>query len=589
MGLFDVLSMIGGLALFLYGMSLLGEGLSKVSGGRMEKIMEKLTSNPVQAVLLGAGVTVAVQSSSATTVMVVGFVNSGIMKLSQAVGIIMGANIGTTVTSWILSLSGIESSNFFIRLLQPSSFSPVLALIGMAVIMFSKSQKKKNIAIVLIGFAILMFGMDTMREGAKLLADIPEFADALTAAGHPVSGLIVGTLLTVLLKSSSASIGILQALCATGAVTYGFSIPIILGQNIGSCVAAILSGIGASKNARRAALIHLYFNAIGALILMFIFYSVNAFVSFSFLKSVVSPVGIAMVHSIFNIASTVILLPFSRALERLACFTIRGDQNTELSEEETADLQYLDVRFLDQPSFAIRQAKTVAVHMAEMAQRGLYTAMTLINHYKEEQANLVAVLERNVDHYEDQLGSYLVKLSGRDLSQKDSCTLSLLLHCIGDFERISDHAVNVMKAAKEIQEKEMFFSEKAEHELNIYMNAVSEIVNTAVRVFREENHSLAKEIEPLEEVIDGMREELKKRHIRRLRKGTCTIDMGFVLSDLTTNFERVADHCSNIAVCLLELKDEGLDVHEYLEILRQSKDRDFQEKLMKFAKKYNLP
>ena len=589
MDLFDVLTMVGGLALFLYGMSLLGDGLSKASGGRMEKILEKLTSNPIKAVLLGAGVTAVIQSSSATTVMVVGFVNSGIMKLSQAVGIIMGANIGTTITSWILSLTGIESGNFFIQLLKPTSFSPIMAVIGVAIFMFSKSEKKKNVAMILVGFAILMFGMDTMSSAVKPLADVPEFTNILLMFSNPVLGVVAGAVLTAVIQSSSASIGILQALCVTGSVTYGAALPIIMGQNIGTCVTAMISGIGASKNARRAALVHLYFNIIGTVIFMVAFYVLNAAIGFAFLGDAANPAGIAVIHSIFNISATAVLLPFSKGLEKLAYLTIKADEETELPAEETADLQFLDARFLDQPAFAIGQCKTVAIHMAEMAQKGLYTAMTLINNYQKEKADMVVALENNVDHYEDQLGTYLVKLSSRDLSQKDSHTLSLLLHCIGDFERISDHAVNIMEAAKEMHEKELFFSEKAEHELNIYMNAVCEIVDTAIQVFRAEDQEMAENIEPLEEVIDGMQEELKKRHIKRLRKGTCTIEMGFVLADLTTNFERVADHCSNIGVCLLELQDDGMDVHEYLDVLRQSEDENFKKQVVQFAKKYALP
>ena len=555
----------------------------------MEKILEKLTSNPIKAVLLGAGVTAVIQSSSATTVMVVGFVNSGIMKLSQAVGIIMGANIGTTVTSWILSLTGIESGNFFIQLLKPTSFSPILAVIGVAIFMFSKSEKKKNVAMILVGFAILMFGMDTMSSAVKPLANVPEFTNILLMFSNPILGVIAGAVLTAVIQSSSASIGILQALCVTGSVTYGAALPIIMGQNIGTCVTAMISSIGANKNARRAALVHLYFNIIGTIIFMAVFYILNGIVGFTFLGDAASPAGIAVIHSIFNISATAVLLPFSKGLEKLAYLTIKADEKTELPAEETADLQFLDTRFLDQPAFAIGQCKTVAIHMAEMAQKGLYTAMTLINNYQKEKADMVVALENNVDHYEDQLGTYLVKLSSRDLSQKDSHTLSLLLHSIGDFERISDHAVNIMEGAKEMHEKELFFSEKAERELNIYMNAVCEIVDTAVKVFKDEDLELAEKIEPLEEVIDGMQEELKKRHVRRLRKGTCTIEMGFVLADLTTNYERVADHCSNIAVCLLELKDDEMGVHGYLDVLRQSEDENFKKQVIEFAKKYALP
>lgn len=589
MDLFDVLTMLGGLAMFLYGMSVMGDSLAKLSGGRLEKTLEKLTSNPMIAVLLGAGVTAVIQSSSATTVMVVGFVNSGIMKLSQAVGIIMGANIGTTVTSWILSLSGIEGGNMVTQLLKPSSFAPVLAVIGVVMMMFSKNQKKKNIAVILLGFTVLMFGMDTMSNAVKPLADVPEFTGILTMFSNPLLGVLAGALLTAVIQSSSASIGILQALCATGSVTYGSAVPIIMGQNIGTCVTAMISSIGASKNARRAALVHLYFNLIGTAVFMIVFYIGNALLHFSFLQNAANAAGIAVVHSIFNIFATAVLLPFSRFLEKLAYLTVREDEKQEISADESSDLLHLDARFLEQPGFAMIQCKRVAVHMAQMAQKALETALGLMEDYREEGAKEVLVLEDQVDHYEDQLGTYLVKLSGKDLSVKDSHTLSMLLHSIGDFERISDHAVNIMEGAQKMHKKQLAFSNKASKELKVYTGAVREIVNTAVEVFQNEDGHLAEYIEPLEEVIDGLQEELKKRHVKRLRNGKCTIELGVILSDFITNFERVADHCSNVAVCLIQIQAGGYDTHEYLNLLRQSEDEDYKENVIKYAQKYTLP
>ena len=586
---FDVLTMLGGLALFLYGMTMLGESLAKMSGGRLEKTLEKLTSNPVKAVLLGAGVTAVIQSSSATTVMVVGFVNSGIMKLSQAVGIIMGANIGTTVTSWILSLTGIEGGSLVTQLLKPTSFAPVLAVIGVILMMFSKDRKKKNVASILLGFTILMFGMDTMSSAVEPLADVPEFTGILLMFSHPLLGVLAGALLTAVIQSSSASVGILQALCATGSVTYAAAVPIIMGQNIGTCVTAMISSIGTSKNARRAALVHLYFNLIGTAAFLILFYALQSLVGFSFLGDAASPAGIAAVHSVFNIFATVILLPFAKGLEKLAFLTVKEEAGQEIRPQESSDLLHLDIRFLDQPGFAVIQCRRVAVHMARMAQEALSEAVELLGNYQEDKARKVIELEAQVDHYEDQLESYLVKLSGKDLSEKDSHTLSILLHSIGDFERISDHALNIMEGAQKMHRQQMVFSGKASRELKVFTGAVQEIVATAVDVFENEDSHLAEFIEPLEEVIDSLQEELKMRHIMRLRDGRCTIDLGVILSDFITDFERVADHCSNVAVCVIQIQEGGYDAHEYLELLRQPENETFKENVLRYAKKYTLP
>ena len=497
MDFFGLLSMIGGLALFLYGMDTMGQGLEKLSGGRLERILEKLTSNPIKAVLLGAGVTAVIQSSSATTVMVVGFVNSGIMKLTQAVGIIMGANIGTTVTSWLLSLTGIESGNFFVQLLKPSSFSPVLALIGMIFIMFTKNEKKKNLGTIMIGFAILMFGMETMSDAVKPLADVPEFTGLLTMFSNPILGMIAGAVLTAIIQSSSASVGILQALCATGAVSFGSAIPIIMGQNIGTCVTAMISGIGASKNARRAALVHLYFNIIGTAVFMIVFYTVNGVIHFDFLDGAASAMGIAVVHSAFNVASTILL----------ATLTIPDEQEKELAAGIAAgeeEFRLLDPRFLETPGYAVEQCRLVTTHMAQTAREGFLKAMELLDSYDQEKADQVAAIEDLVDKYEDHLGTYMVKVGSQQLSKNDSHTVSLLLHCIGDFERISDHAMNLMTAAKEMHDKNMEFSKKAEEELKVFLIAVTEILDLSVTAFENNDVKKASLVEPLEEVIDDL-------------------------------------------------------------------------------------
>lgn len=590
MDFFSVLTMFGGLALFLYGMETMGKGLAQASGGKLERILEKLTSNSLKAVILGAGVTAVIQSSSATTVMVVGFVNSGIMKLTQAVGIIMGANIGTTVTSWILSLSGIESSNFFIRLLKPSSFSPVLAVIGVCFLMFSHKEKKKDVSLILVGFAILMTGMDTMSGAVKPLADVPEFTGILTMFSNPVLGMICGAVLTAVIQSSSASVGILQALCVTGAVSFGTAIPIIMGQNIGTCVTAVLSSIGAHKNAKRTALVHLYFNLIGTIIFMVAFYTLNSFLHFEFLMESANAAGIAVVHSVFNIAATIVLLPFSKVLVKLACLTIPETAKEKEAENENAkDFQLLDVRFLDTPGYAVEQSRIVASNMAEIAKKALFQAIYLCDNYYEEAAEKVKHLEDRVDKYEDELGSYLVKLSSRNLSEKDSHTVSMLLHCIGDFERISDHAVNVVETAQELYQKKAEFSAKAKEELKVFAKALMDIVEASVEVFSKEDFEGAEKIEPLEETIDYLNKQLKKRHVERLRTGECTMELGFALMDLTTNYERISDHCSNIAIALIQSRTDGYEAHEYAAGLHRENNPEFQKEYRAYREKYILP
>lgn len=588
MDIFSVLTLIGGLALFLYGMNTMGDGLSKASGGKLEKILEKLTSNPIKAVLLGAGVTAVIQSSSATTVMVVGFVNSGIMKLSQAVGIIMGANVGTTATSWILSLSGIESENFLIKLLKPSSFSPVLAIIGVAFILFTKKDKLKDIGKIMIGFAILMTGMSTMSGAVEPLADVPAFTNILTMFSNPILGLFAGLLLTAVIQSSSASVGILQALCTTGSLTYATAFPIIMGQNIGTCVTAMLSGIGANKNAKRAALVHLYFNIIGTAVFMIVFYTLHIFLPFSFMTDGATPVGIAVIHSVFNIVATILLLPFGKVLVKLSCLTVRDEENN-VDDIENNEFALLDNRFLDKPSLALEHCMQVTHNMADISAEALTKSLDLLTSYTKAQADEVVALETRVDHYEDELGTYLMKLSSKHLSDKDSELLSMILHAIGDFERISDHAVNLSEAAEEMHNKKMEFSDDAKMELNVFTAAIREIIHSSFTSFFTGNVSLAETVEPLEEVIDGINEELKQRHIKRLMNGHCTIELGFVLSDITTNYERVADHCSNIAVCLIEVKKDDFETHEYLDTLKRDNNEDFKLKYKQYKDKYRLP
>ena len=588
MDIFGVLSMIGGLALFLYGMDTMGDGLEKLSGGRLERLLEKLTSNPIKAVLLGCGVTALIQSSSATTVMVVGFVNSGIMKLQQAVGIIMGANVGTTITSWMLSLTGLEGSNFLVKMLKPSSFAPILAVIGIIFIMFLKDEKKKNVGSILLGFTILMTGMDTMSAAVKPLANVPEFTSLFTMFSNPILGLIAGAVLTAVIQSSSASVGILQALSATGAITFGSALPIIMGQNIGTCVTAMISSVGASKNARRTALVHLYFNVIGTVIFMVLFYVVNSVVQFAFMNGPATAFNIAIIHTIFNVFATLILLPFSKQLVKLACMTVKDDEVEKVQTAEEKAFRLLDPRFLETPGFAVEQCKTTAVDMAKLAKEGLLTSIELLYNFDEAKVKKVRELEDLVDRYEDELGSYMVKLGSQHLSKSDNHTVSLLLHCIGDFERISDHSMNIMGAAEEMHAKKMAFSAEAKEELNIFVEAVREILDLSVSAFEKNNTQKAAFVEPLEEVIDDINTVIKANHIKRLQKGICTIEQGFVLSDISTNLERVSDHCSNIAISVIEIDRDGFEAHNYLESLKKEEDPVFSGLVETYRRKYSL-
>lgn len=581
----DVLSFVtlfGGLAFFLFGMNFMGDNLEKLSGGKLERILEKLSNNTIKGVLLGAGVTCIIQSSSATTVMVVGFVNSGIMKLSQAIGIIMGANVGTTITAWILSLTGIQGDSFFMMLLKPESFSPIIAVVGIILIMLCKEGKKRDIGNIMIGFSVLMFGMQTMSSAVEPLAEIPEFANFLTMFENPIFGVLAGTLLTAIIQSSSASVGILQALTVTGAISFASAIPIIMGQNIGTCATALISCIGANKNAKRTAFVHLYFNIIGTVVWLSVFYIANAIFHFDFINQATTPADIALIHSLFNLASTALLLPFAKQLGKLATLTIpdRGDDD---------DMPFIDERFLNAPSFAVEQCKNMTNKMAELSKKNLFLAMSQIGNYSQKDDNEITENENKIDMYEDVLGTYLVKLSSKSLTIKDSNEISKILHAIGDIERIGDHAVNILGVAKEMDEKKLSFSDKAQEEITILSDAIKEIVTKTMDSFENSNVETAHMVEPLEEVIDELKAELKIRHIRRLREGRCTIELGFILQDLITNYERISDHCSNIAVCVIEIEKTVFDTHEYLHEIKTGSDSDFVKYFQEYENKYALP
>ncbi len=583
MDFFALLTMVGGLALFLYGMKTMGDALSKMAGGRLEQVLERMTDNPVKAVLLGAGVTAVIQSSSATTVMVVGFVNSGVMKLSQAVGVIMGANIGTTVTSWILSLSGIESGNFFVKLLKPSSFSPVLALIGVILVMFVKNTKKNDVGTILIGFAVLMFGMDTMSSAVKPLADVPEFTSLFTAFANPLLGLIVGAVLTAVIQSSSASVGILQAMCATGGVTVGAALPVIMGQNIGTCVTALLSGVGANRNARRASLVHLYFNLIGTLVFMVTFYGLNHFVQFAFLADTANGAVIAVIHSVFNVAATIMLLPASGLLVKLAYFTIpqSGDETLETSE------RVLDERFLEKPAFAVAQCKNAVCDMAQLILKAMNLCVSVQEKYDENAVQTVMEIEQEVDAREDELSSYLAKLSSKPLSEQDSKTISQFSRCITDFERISDYTKGIAFAQKKLHKSKEKFSRKAAAEAGLIYEATLEIVECTVSGFIHGDEEMAFRIDPLADVISLVKKDIRKNHGKRLEKGKCSVELGMALTDMATSLDRIAKHCSNIAE---EQMASGTDRHALHQYARDVKEGNglYKELLEEYTEKYSL-
>lgn len=556
--LLQALSLIGGLAFFLYGMNVMGDGLTRLSGGRLERILEKLTDNRIKAVLLGAAVTAVIQSSSATTVTVVGFVNSGIMKLNQAIGVIMGANIGTTVTSWILSLTGIEGNNLLVTLLKPTSFTPILAIIGIFLIMASKQEKRKDIGAIMIGFAILMFGMDTMSAAVQPLADVPQFTHVLTMFSNPILGMLAGAILTAVIQSSSASVGILQALCLTGSVPYATAIPIIMGQNIGTCVTALLSSIGAGKNAKRAALVHLYFNVIGTTVFMIVFYSLYAFIDFSFMHDAAGVAGIAVIHSLFNIGATILLFPFANMLEKLATLTIREDE-----EETTSEFARLDSRFLDSPALALEQCERSANEMAYLTLENVTLALEGIHDYSEEKRNQVIEMEEKIDRYEEEIGEYLRQIANRNVIVEEYAKWNLLVYCIRDLERISDHTINIMSEAAKISKSKAVWPKKLKEEMNFYAEQVHDIVSTTVSAFIKGDGTLADVIEEKETQIDDINKRIKKQNLKRVKKEKTSPEIGIYVNELAINYERMADHCENIAMSLVgEQENEAGGVPE---------------------------
>ena len=581
MDIFKVLTMIGGLCLFLFGMNLMGQALERRAGGKLRTLLDKMTSNVFAGFLTGLGITAIIQSSSATTVMVVGFVNSGLMTLRQAINVIMGANVGTTVTAWLLSLAGIDSGNVWIKLLKPTSFTPVLALIGIIFYMFCKDTKKKDTGMILLGFATLMFGMDTMSGAVAGLKDVPGFAELFIMFKNPILGVLVGAVLTGIIQSSSASVGILQALALTGQVSYAAAIPIIMGQNIGTTVTALLSSVGTNKNAKRAAVVHLMFNVIGVVVLLTVFCIVKAIFAPAILNESATMYGIAIAHSLFNILCTAMLLPCGNLLEKLAIRLVPDAAQEEQAVE-------LDERLLATPSLALQQCRAVADDMAVCAVRALENALTAFTHYTLELAESIRKDEDRCDHYEDVIGTYLVKLSAQKMGSSESEEATELLKTIGDWERISDHAVNVLESAEELREKELTFSGTAQAELNTLCDAIREILTLAQNAFAQQDVTAALKVEPLEQVIDALKEEMRTRHILRMQQGQCSIEAGFVWSDLLTDLERTSDHCSNIAGCVIDAAQHNLNLHETLHAIRRS-DESFQRRFRSYLEAYQLP
>ncbi len=579
MDIFSVFTLLGGLAFFLYGMNVLSSALEKMVGGKLETVLRAMTSNRWKGLALGAVITIAIQSSSAMTVMLVGLVNSGIMELSQTVAVIMGSSMGTTLTAWILSATGIQSDSFWLQMLKPESFSPLVALIGVVMTMAGK-DRRKDAGHVLIGFAVLMTGMTFMSQSVSPLAESPVFKDLLIMFRNPIMGVLLGTVVTGIIQSSAASVGILQSLCMTGSISLGMAFPIITGANIGTCVTGLLSAIGANKNAKRVVAVSIYFKVIGTVICLTAFYGVNAIFHFDIVDAPINAFGIAVVHTLFNVVNTFVLLPFSKQLEKLAKVTIR-DTNTQEA--------LLDERLMLSPAFAISECRALAVKMAHTARDSMLSAIRLTKEYDAETAREITEQEEQLDLYEDTLGTFLVKLSSRDLSQADSNEAAELLHAIGDFERIGDHAMNILRAAQEIDDKGLEFSEKAQEELGVITKAIIDILNLTVCSFEREDIALAARVEPLEQVVDSLKLELKNRHVRRLQEGRCTIELGFVLTDLLTNYERVSDHCSNIAVTVIQVKDSVLENHGYLNQLKSSGSPEFTREYEESLEKYALP
>ncbi|MCF0120968.1 MAG: Na/Pi cotransporter family protein [Oscillospiraceae bacterium] len=581
MDIFSVLTLIGGLAFFLYGMNVLSTGLERMAGGRLELMLKKMTSNRVKCLLLGAGITAAIQSSSAVTVMLVGLVNSGIMGIRQTIGVIMGSNIGTTVTAWILSLAGIESGNTFVKLLKPENFSLIFAFIGILMIMISKNAKKKDIGSVLVGFAVLMYGMKLMSSAVKPLTDMPSFTSLMTAFKNPLLGVLVGAVITAVIQSSSASVGILQALALTGAVSYGAAIPIIMGQNIGTCVTALISSVGVTRNAKKVALLHITFNLIGTAVCLTVYCVLNAIFRFSFADQAIDAVGIAVIHTAFNLITTALLLPFTGALERFAAKLLPDSADTK------GNVKMLDMRLLATPSVAISECDAITGRMCGIAKETILAALSLFESYDEAQADFVVENEDVLDRYEDELGTYLVHISSKRLSEGDSLKVSKMLHVIGDFERLGDHALNLLEAVRELRDKGITFSDAARSELGVLIAAVREILDISGAAYSNGDLTSAVRTEPLEETIDQLVTLIKSRHIERLQTGSCSIELGFILSDVLTNLERVSDHCSNISVAVIELSRSSFDTHSYINGIRADNE-DYREAFAAYSRKYSL-
>lgn len=584
MDLFDILSLISGLALFLFGMNIMSSALEKCAGSKLKNILASMTSSPIKGFFLGLVVTAVIQSSSATTVMVVGFVNSGIMTLHQAVGVIMGANVGTSVTSWLLTLTQVDGDNLFIQLLKPSSFVPVLALIGVILFMFQSNAKRKDLGLILLGFAVLMTGMDVMSDAVSGLKDVPQFADLFVMFSNPILGVLVGAIVTAIIQSSSASVGILQALSSTGAISVGACIPIIMGQNIGTCVTAMISSVGTSKNARRAALVHLCFNSVSTVVILTVYSIINAIVTLPFDNMQASAFTIAVTHTVFNILAVSIMMPCTRLLEKLAVLLI-----PDREDDKNEKVVLLDERLMATPAVAIERCRNVTVDMAEESISSVKSAMEFVlNGYDAKVAEKIKESEKTVDKYEDKIGSYLVKLSNHDMTEEDSNESNKILHLISDFERISDHALNIMGAAEEIKDKKLDFSSEAKKEMTVLITAVNEILDITYKTFSQNDLQSAVMVEPLEQVVDELKEYMRRQHVRRLRKNECTVEMGFIQTDLLTDIERISDHCSNIAACILEMAHDDMDMHKYLNRVKAGKVQEYNQYYEHYVAKYAI-
>lgn len=579
MDFFSIITLLGGLAFFLYGMNMLSGGLERMAGGKLETGLKKLTTNRFMGLLLGMGITAAIQSSSAVTVMLVGLVNSGIMSIGRSISVIMGSNIGTTMTAWILTLVGVESDNFWMQLLKPENFSLAFAFVGILLIMGSKKEQHKNIGGILIGFAVLMYGMKLMSGAVKPLANNPAFTGLFTAFQNPLLGVLVGLVVTAVIQSSSASVGILQALALTGSVSYGAAIPIIMGQNIGTCVTALISSMGVGKNAKKVAVVHIAFNLIGTAVCLALYLLGDAVLNFAFVDKSIDAVGIAFVHTIFNVFTVALLLPFSKQLEKLA--------NRVLPDTAEEELPLLDERLMATPSVAIAECNALAVKMAGVAKDSLVTAMSLMNGYDAEKAAQVMAWEKELDRYEDALGTYLVQLSVKRQSEKDSMQVSKILHTINDFERLGDHAVNLVEASQELAEKGLRFSDKAKAELAVLQEAIGEILDYTTKAYTENDGDTARMVEPIEQCVDHLVTDIKARHIDRLQAGECSIPLGFVLSDVLTNFERISDHCSNVAAAVIAMSYKGFQMHEYIREMKQD-DAEYRRMRKAYGEKYRL-